>query len=201
MPNITGRRPRRTTASAIAPGKLPPPQMIAIASPTGVALDAGWPTAVRSSIGITAPLIRGRFPARPHQGPPAAGADERKDPLHQGIIAEFLCDRLDALDQPSFDEKQAAIGAAQPMHLLPRGAAPAQPDHVQPDQRSGLPVGKSERDDVIARGHHDTLADADELVDRDMAAEKGVVADSDMATEHDVVGKRHVAAERTIMPD
>ena len=49
--------------------------------------------------------------------------------------------------------------------------------------------------------HHSAFADAHELMDRGMAAEKGVVADRDMAAKHDVVGEGHVVADMAIMPD
>ena len=39
-PNITGCRPRRTIASATAPGKLPPPQMMAIGPRSASAMEA-----------------------------------------------------------------------------------------------------------------------------------------------------------------
>ena len=39
------------------------------------------------------------------------------------------------------------------------------------------------------------------LMDRDMAAEKGVVADRDVAAEHHVVGERHVVADLAIVAD
>ena len=71
---------------------------------------------------------------------------------------------------------------------LPVDAAPAQADNVEADQCAGLAERKAERNDIVARrrhaGHHHALADADELMDGDMAAEKGEVADLDMTAEH-----------------
>src|SRR5208282_4075635 len=130
MPNITGRRPRRATASATAPGKLPPPQMIASGSP---------PSAMRGSSGRIVAVLIGLAPgAGPHQGPLAAGANEADDFCDQRIVSEFACERLDALGEPPVDEEQATVGAAQPMHLGSRRATPPQADDVQADQGSGL---------------------------------------------------------------
>ena len=39
------------------------------------------------------------------------------------------------------------------------------------------------------------------LMDRDMAAEKGVVADADMAAEHHVIGEGHIVADLAIVTD
>ena len=81
--NMTGRRPRRLTASATAPGKLPPPQMIASGSPL-TAAAASAPGA-SDTIGFAVP---GRpCGGRMHQRPLAACADESDHLLHQGSSA------------------------------------------------------------------------------------------------------------------
>src|SRR5262249_23345995 len=91
------------------------------------------------------------------------------------------------------------------MHVGPRRAAPAQADHVEPDQRPGLAEREAERNNIIAgrrhSGHHHALADPYELMDRDVAAEKGLIADADMAAEHHVVGESDVAADAAIVAD
>ena len=74
-----------------------------------------------------------------------------------------------------------------------------------PTSVGDLAERKAERNDVVARGrharHHHAFADAHELMDRDVAAEKRVIADANVTAEHHVVGKRHVVADVAIMPD
>src|ERR1700733_10652081 len=204
MPNIIGRLTRRATASATAVGRLPPPQIIASEPASGL---------LSPMVGVSDGIVGGRtgaridmpFVARTHQRTLAAGTDEGDDFAHHRIAGEFALDRFEAVGEAAFDEEQQSIGTAYAVHLGPGRAAPSQPNHIQPDQRAGLTERKAERDDVVTGGrharHHDALPDAHELMNGDMAAEKGVIADVDVATEHDVVGQCDVVADLAIVPD
>jgi hypothetical protein len=145
------------------------------------------------------------FCARPHQRTLAAGANERNDFADQGIAGKLALDRLEPIRDTPLDEKQRAIGPAQPVHLVLGRAAPAQADDIQSDQRRGLAERKSEGDYVVAGGrhsrHHDAFADAHELMDGDVAAEECVIADADMTAKHDIIGKGHVVADLAIVSD
>src|SRR5258708_1620454 len=120
MPNMTGRRPRAATASATALGKLPPPQMIASGAPPPTSAMMRFAGSVhRFASSGSGPAAPSAFAlrARPHQRTLAAGANEGNDFGDQRIVGKFVRQRLDTVGQPSFEEKQAAICAAQAMHL------------------------------------------------------------------------------------
>jgi hypothetical protein len=143
--------------------------------------------------------------SRAHQRTLAACAHKGDDLADQRVVGKFDRQRLDALGKPPFSEKQLSIGAAQPMHVGPRRTAPAQPDHIQSDQRAGLAEREAKRNNIIARrrhaGHHYALADPHELMDRDVATEKRVIADADMTAEHHVIGQSDVVADHAIVSD
>ena len=65
------------------------------------------------------------------------------DLADQRIVGELARDRVDALGEYALAEEQRAIGAAQPMQLGARRAAPPQADDVEPDQRAGLADAQS----------------------------------------------------------
>src|SRR5271167_1077722 len=202
MPNMTGRRPRRATTSATAPGKLPPPHTMASGSCPVSA--AAWLIGVRS-LRLVGGGIGRRHVARAHQGPLAAGANEGDHLGNHRIVAELALDRIDPLRDAAIDEKQRTIGAADAVHLRLGRAAPPQADDIQSDQRAGLAEREAERDDVVAgrrhSGHHDALADAHELMDCDVTAKEREFTDTDMPAEHDVISERHVVADLAIVPD
>src|SRR4029077_18276385 len=105
----------------------------------------------------------------------AAGTDEGDHLADQGIATKFTLDRVDAVGHGAFDKEQRTIGSAHAVHLGARGAAPAQADHVQSDQRAGLAERKAERNDVVGwrrhSGTHHARADPYILVEPDMSAE------------------------------
>ena len=123
-------------------------------------------------------MVLGRAFPRLHQRPLAAGADERNDLLHQRFVGEFNGDGVEALGKHARTEEKSAVGVAQPVQLSARRAAPAQPDDVEPTRMAIWPLREAERNDVARNAaqaaDHGALADADELMDRGMAAEKGV---------------------------
>src|SRR5580658_11390469 len=100
--SITGRRPRRATASATAPGKLPPPQMIATGSRPGPESAAAT---LRSSGRIVTNLGRLSPCARPHQWPLAASPDKRNDSFDQWVSGKVARDGLDTLGEPALGEE------------------------------------------------------------------------------------------------
>ena len=67
------------------------------------------------------------------------------------------------------------------------------------------PSANPNGNNVVARrrhaGHHDALADAHELMNRDMPAEKREIANADVAAEHHIIGKSHVVADLAIVTD
>src|SRR6202012_3805665 len=97
------------------------------------------------------------------------------------------------------------IGAADGVQLGFGRAAPAHADDVQTDQRTGLAECKAEWNNIVTRGrharHHHTFANADELMDGDVAAKEGEIADADMTAEHGVVGERNVIADMAVVTD
>ena len=132
-------------ASATAPGKLPPPQMIASGScpaVTTVALDA--------SGCIALVILRRSLDAGAHQRPLAAGADECNDLLHQGIVGEFLGDVLDSMGEYTRAKKQGAIRPAQPVQIGAGRATAPQADDVEAIERCDLSLAKPERNKVGA---------------------------------------------------
>ena len=68
--------------------------------------------------------------ARTHQRPLAAGADERNDLFRPADRRRTRGQRLDAIGEPPRHQENAAIGAAQPVHLGSRRAAAPQADDV-----------------------------------------------------------------------
>src|SRR6202050_877198 len=90
MPNITGCRPLRRTASATAPGQLPPPQMIA--SGGGTAFETSRPPPWRSR-----KVIFGFFAAVAlwaHQPQLSSFADEGDDFADARLVGELAGDAL-----------------------------------------------------------------------------------------------------------
>src|SRR5262245_19321046 len=198
---MTGRRPRRLIASATAAGKLPPPQMIASGSPVPATAASALGTSDTICVAVLGRARGGRM----HQRPLAACANESDDLLYQGIVGEFDRRFLESFGKRPFAQEQRAIGLPQPAQIGARGTAPPQADDVEAVELCNLSQGKTERHDI--RRHaaqpadHGALADATELMDRRIAAEKDVVADVDMAADDSVVGECHVVADVAIVSD
>ena len=97
------------------------------------------------------------------------------------IVGKFARDGVDAVGEPPGAKEQAAIGAAQPVHLGARRTAAPQADDVEPDQRGDRPKRKAERNDVVAArrhaAHHRAFADPHKLMNGGVAAKEGVIAD------------------------
>src|ERR1700689_2324025 len=107
MPNITSRRPLRRTASATAPGKLPPPQMIA--SGGGTAFETSRPPPWRSR-----KVIFGFFATVAlwaHQPQFSSFADEGDDFADARLVGELASDAFDPVGERTRAEKQLAIGS------------------------------------------------------------------------------------------
>src|SRR6516162_2831841 len=141
---MTGRRPRRLIASATAPGKLPPPQMIASGSPAPAAAASAF--GVSDTIGVA--VLGGARGGRMHQRPLAAAANESDDLLCQWIVDKFDRRLLDSFGKHPFTQEQHAIGEPQPPQIGARSAAPAQTNNIEANELRNLSQGETERNDV-----------------------------------------------------
>jgi hypothetical protein len=140
-----------------------------------------------------------------HQGPLTAGAYERDDLLHQGIVCKLGRDHINSVGKYTIAKEQRLVRLAQPMQRGPRDAATPQANHIESSKRRDLALGKTEWNDVAGdaadASHHSAFADMHELVDRSVASDEGAAADVHVTAEHGVVRKGDVVANVTIMRD
>ena len=90
-----------------------------------------------------------------HQRSGLRGADESEHVADQLIPRELLLDPREPIAEDTFAEEQGVVGAAQPVDIGPRKAAPAQPNHIKPIEHGALADSEAKRDDI---GPHPTDA-------------------------------------------
>jgi hypothetical protein len=197
---MTGRRPRRAAASATARGKLPPPQMMAIAVP-----DTGGASKACISVCILAALLAMATDTWAHQRPFPPCANERNDLFDQWIVRKVAGNSIHALGEYALAEEQLPIGPPHSMQVGARGTAPLQTDNIEASKIRNVAESVAEGDqvsrDARESGHHRTLAYPRELMNRCLPAKEGVVADLNVSAEHRVIGKGDAIADFAVVAD
>lgn len=113
------------------------------------------------------------------------------------LLEDFIPTQTAAIDR--------AVGVFELLDLGRRVASAAETDLVQADHLSGNAVARDEWwnvfDDFGFSAHHGLLADAAELVDCDIARDKGPVVDRDVPAQENVVHENRMRVDHAIVRD